>query len=250
MAFSWGGVARRLSDRIEKNQDAALEEESYARRKKMEMELEKQYGAEVVARTAIEGNEEVYYNRYGDRMKSRLLTAEELRLRQAEMDKTLADARSSTADAGLAEFNLETAPRRLALDEEQTRASIDSSRASAAAAMGNLGLARERHAWETGGGKGLPKNLENGVDEVRTMIHALGASNGINTADGLEQVFEAELNAAKVAGDLDEVRRVIARYKGQLSRPYTRAKTEDTTRSTGGFSLDGSSGLPAVPGSY
>jgi hypothetical protein len=244
MAFSWGGFARSLSDRMNKANDMAAEEAAYSRRKKMEMELEKQYGAEVVSRTAVEGNEEVSYNKYGDKIRSRLLTAEELAERQAALDKTLADARKSKADATVSEVQAEYAPEATRLSLDATRTNIAQSQEAIATSRTTRNLAQRRFDVEVGNGNVLPKELQAAVDDVRVMIHTLNGD-GVNTAEGLEKAFEAELNAAIVKKDIDEARRVIARYKGQLNRPFTRAKTEDTTRASGG--LDGFN-MPPPPG--
>jgi hypothetical protein len=182
MGFSWGGFARTLNENITKDRDAEREEATYARRKRMEMELEKEFGAEIIARTAIEGNTEVGYNRYGDRIRTRTLTAEELAQRTAELNKIKADARAAEAGAGVAERNLDTYDERWSLDKEQTRAQIDSSRASAYASRVNaetnraqLELARSAHG-------GLPKEVSQELNEVITMIQRLPI-NGINSPE-------------------------------------------------------------------
>jgi hypothetical protein len=232
----WSGFARTLNENITKRVDRAEEDASFARRKEMEMELEKKYGAEVVDRTAIVGDKEISYNKFGDPIKERILSPEELQLRRAEVDKTLADSRKSTADAGRAEFELEYADDKFELDRALTQEQIATARANRANDSERVALDRQRLQYETGGKGGLPKTVRNDVNSVYTMLEAVG-NDGVNSVQGLEGAFEADLDAARLAGP-EEVERVVAKWKGRLLPRFNRTQTDSTTRATGGFGLD------------
>jgi hypothetical protein len=245
MAFSWGGFARTLNENITKDRDAEREEASYARRKRMEMELEKEFGAEIIARTAIEGNQEIGYNQYGDRIRTRLLTAEELAERTAELNKIKADARAAEAGAGVAEKNYETYDERWSLDQEQTRAQIDSSRASAYASRVNAETNRAQLELAREANGGLPKEVAEELNEVITMIQRLPI-NGINSP---QAQTEALIASVKAAPDAAEAARIIAIVKGQIADDFDRAKTQATSRSGGFLSgLDDPASLPPPTG--
>lgn len=240
----WKGFANTLNTSLTKQRDREAESTEWERRKKMEMELEKKYGAEVVARTAVEGNEEVSYNKYGDIIRRRVLTAEELKLRQAEVDTTLAGARSAVAGAGLSEFNLEKAPEKWSLEQESIRSGIASNQASTSAANRRISLDEQRFAYDTGGGKGLPRDVQNGVDEVRTMVAALPTGDGVNTTKALMENFEEAISTASSPA---EARRIVAQTKGQVLRAYNAAIA--ASKGTTGMPWENNgAGLTRVPG--
>lgn len=246
MAFSWGGFARTLNDNITKDRDAEREEASFAKRARMQKELEKEFAADVIARTAIVGDREVMYNSRGDIVTERFLTPEELAEKKAALDKTLADTRAATATAGITEKNLNTYDERFSLDKQQTQAAIDSSRASAYASRVNADTNRAQLDLMRASNGGLPKELAKEYDEVVTMISATPAD-GINSPEATMQTFEAGVNAALAEGNVNEARRLIAQVKGQIYMRYKKAETQATTRGYS-FGLDNTGNLAPPTG--
>jgi hypothetical protein len=238
MAFSWGGFARNLSDRIDKNQEREAEGAEWERRAKLEKELEKKYGAEVVSSTGTIGNEEVSYNKFGDIIRRRPLTAEELKLRDATINKADADSRLSV-------FNADSAPRKLDADLRLTEQQIDASRDASARGWAGVGIERERLSLDREANTGLPKAVATEVYETIAMLNDL-PPNGI-TSPALEaEAYERSIEEAQAKGDLAEVRRITARTQGQIASRLRVRKTGDTTRG-GGFG-SGSIVAPTLPG--
>lgn len=241
MAFSWSGFARTLNDNITKDRDAEREQTLWERRKKMEMELEKQYAAEVVARTVLEGNKEVMYNSRGDRIRERVLSPEEVAEREAALRKIKAEAENAEVTTGYNRFRLETAPEDRELDRTLTMEQITSQRHGRAMDSGRLALERERVALDRAASGGLPKELAKEADEVLMMINAT-PPDGVNSPQAMEQAFLASLDAA---GDVNEARRIIARVKGQILNRYTQGQTQARSTNSGMFGgLDAQGALP------
>lgn len=233
MAFSWGGFARTLNDNIIKNQDAEREEASWTRRKKMEMELEKQYGAEVVSRTAIVGNEEISYNKFGDKIRSRLLTAEELAVRKAEVDQTVAGAKKAV-------FEADTAPEAFQLNQDIGRQQIRASQAGMANDAIRTRNDTLRASREGLDGSGLPKALAQDYYELVTTIESL-PPDGVNSVDATVQSLDASIAQLRASGDLNGIAVLLAREKGRLAKRAAELKA----------SSPGFSNLAAPPsGSY
>lgn len=233
----WRGFAETLNSNITKDRDAAREDASFERREKFRQELEKQYGAEVIARTAIEGNEEVLYNKYGDVIRRRPLSAEELKLRQAEMDTTLATARGKIADARRSELEADFAPRRMALDEAQTAASIRSANASADTAYGHLAL--DRAAAEREGN--MPRDLREGIDKAQQTLYAV-ANTGVSSSAAEADVMEAKLEGAIANEDWAGARRIVNEIQGRYRRQVL--EMEAAARDSGGFTRPTSTAIP------
>lgn len=229
MSFSWGGFARTLNDNITKDRDAEREEASFAKRARMQKELEKEFAADVIARTAIVGDREVMYNSRGDIVQERFLTPEELAEKKAALDKTLADARASTATAGITEKNLNTYDERFSLDKLQTQEQIQnlrSARANDAVRTQNDTL-RAQNEGLSGGG--IPKGLREDVYRVRKMIAATPAD-GINSPEATMNAFEKSIESALASGNVEEAARIVAMTEGQIFERYKKA--------TSGKSLD------------
>lgn len=234
----WGGFASSLKGRM----DADYESELELKRQRALKELEKEYGREVIdsALTVIEGNEEVRYNKYGEPISRRPLSPQEIEIRDATTGKVKAEGRRALAEAGKSEAEAEYTPRRLALDERQAEASIASSRASAAAAMGGLDLRRQEMEHN------ISEKEQQKVDEAEQLIWAASQSDDASARSKAE-LFQAELAGALATGDKVRYNRLLNQIKGELSLSYLRAKTDASTQRGSFGSMPGST--PPIPGS-
>lgn len=236
-----GGAASALKGNI----DLDLQTERDSKRDRAKMELEKEYAKQVVASTEQMGNEIVSYNKYGDVVRRRPMTQEEMRMRDASLGKAENDAKSAGLDVQKGEFDVANQDRLLEDALATSASSRAASAASAAASSGRLALDQKRFEYEVGDGN-IPKDLQEGVDQAMEMIYFVG-NDPVNTSKARAGVLEAELQAAIAAGDKAAIRRLVNQAKGELGRDYLRAKTDATTQRPGlGSSLPPAN--PAPPG--
>lgn len=170
-------------------------------------ELEKEFGMEIVdpGLTTVEGNVEVRYNKYGTKISERPLSPEEIAARQADLDKTKADARRASIGADLDEkkFSTYDEDRQLALDEA---ASIREAReAGTAQGWARIGLDRER----------LSREDKDNADAVVAALSAVHGVGGVSSGEAMIQQFRRELASAT---DENERKMIIAEWKGTAQR--------------------------------
>lgn len=236
-----GGAASALKGNI----DLDLQTERDSKRDRAKMELEKEYAKQVVASTEQMGNEIVSYNKYGDVVRRRPMTQEEMRLRDASLGKAENDAKSAGLDVQKGEFDVANQDRVLESELASAAAARDANRATSARATAAQALDQKRFEYEVGDAN-IPKELQEGVDQAMEMIYFVG-NDPVSTSKPRAQVLEAELQAAIEAGDKATIRRLVNQAKGELGRDYLRAKTDATTqRPSLGGSLPPAN--PAPPG--
>lgn len=237
-----GGFAETLKTNVDANLQLGRDQQ----RDRARMELEKEYAKEVVASTGQVGNEVVSYNKYGDVIRRRPMTAEEIRLRDASLKTAELGVRQGELGVEKGEFEVANQDRILE-DELATRAaSRASSYASAEASRASASLAQQRYNDERGDRR-LPKALADEAFKIETSIWAV-PPNGVNSPAAQAAAFQNELEGAIASGNEGRVRQVLAKWKGATYLPLLKSETEarSTTNSMfGGRALDD----PNPPGS-
>lgn len=249
-----GGFAGSLKQNIDRDLNAAKEDERWAARERARMELEKEYAAEVVARTAIEGNREVRYNKYGDPVGERDLTPEEIQELTNARLKSGADARAAVAGAGLAEFNLSKAPDAWALDVEGKRATIDAYRDDSDRGWRALDI-QERELEQNGPMARLLYETDVMLNEAEAspppVTGTADASSGLLSEVALVDL-RRQYEQAKASGNPAEIRRVTALIKGRLgahsARLRAQATAEGREEGSGGSMFNAAPRIVPVPG--
>lgn len=235
----WGGFA----GGVQKQRDVEYADAQEEKKMRLAEQLKAEYLAKIVDsdQTTYEGDFEVKRNSTGVEISRRQLAPEEIAARKAEQDKTQADTRRTLADASVAEVEAKYAPQRLALDETQALASIESSRASAASSRSAASLSQQRFDHDKAQDEAeLTRKEEDAVNGAVEIISFVGASPDVDSSVKSKlAVLDMDLQRARASGDKSAVRRIVSEINGQLGPAYLRAKTKATA--TG---LDGSVTLP------
>lgn len=228
----WGGFASSLKERL----DSDFNSEQEFKRQRMLMELKKEFEAEIIDNqlTQIEGNEEVLYNKYGEVLRRRQLSPDQIAARQAELQKVQAEARRAGAEADVkvkdSEFYDDDRKRKLdneAADNRRADEQVGISR-------GHLGVAQERLSLDRDN-KDEAKDmaLDDEIAQIQGMMSAIAQGDKVSDRVRAEAA-NADLQAALVSGDKRKIRSTIKRIASELQFAALRGKTAATTRAGGG----------------
>ncbi len=225
----WGGFAKGLKGRLDQENDLELEMD----KEKRLQDLKKKYEAEIIdsQQTQIVGNEEIRYNKYGTEISRRPLSPEEIAVRKAEVGKVTADARRSTTEADMSDYNYgnREEDRKLKLDEYE---SVRNAReAQTAQGWAGLDIQRER----------LTPKEEEEVQLVEALIYE-GGDIDKDSAQALYEAFQVDLGRASTPA---ERKSIIARYKGQAKNRVNRTNqaVRAEYRDGGASYTEGSDGM-------
>lgn len=224
----WGGFA----GGVQKQRDVEYAEAQEEKKMRLAKELEAEYDGKLVdsSQTTYEGDFEVKRNKNGNVISRRQLAPEEIAERKARQEKLAAETRGTVARASVDEKEAKFVDRRLALDETQALASIESSRASAAGSRAAASLSQQRFDYDkTQDEAELTRKEEDAVNGAVEIINFVGTSPDVDSSVKSKlAVLDTDLQRARASGDKSAVRRIVAEINGQLGPAYLRAKTNAT----------------------
>lgn len=195
------------------------------KRRQLEEELKKKYEGQIIdpSQTRIEGNQEIRYNKYGEKISTRTLSPEEAEARQLELEEKRTKTQRAKAETASAEAEAKYKPRVFESTLESQAASRDASRASAENARGRLSLDQKQYDDR------ISQAQQDRVNEAEQLIYAVG-NNGDASAAQKAELLSAKLTAAKSSGDTAEINRVLNQVVGELGLLMKRAETDATNK--------------------
>lgn len=229
-----GGFAGSLKENLDRERIASEEEARELRKLKARMELEKEFEQDIIdsSQTRIEGDGaggfiERRYNKRGQPLGERRLSAAEAQERQMAADKAKAELSSAQVEA---EFK----PRILQSGLDTDAVQREAARASAA----NSYSAIEERRLDRAGDGGIGKELAKEVAAAEELIFA-AADDGVTSAEAVAEQFYSDIEEAKRSNNPARIRSVVARIKGEFGNEATarRAAAEARGRASAGGSI-------------
>lgn len=240
----WGGFADTMLQGRLRDQEAQREIDKEQRL----AELKRKYEGQIVDSqlTQIVGNEEIRYNKFGEEMFRRALSAEELAVRKAAVDKGSAEARRAVTEADMSDYTYgnREEDRRMSLEDRTLERAVKQAQIDQGWRSLDISAARNRDDRQARQDDRVFLDVQKNYNEVVAALEQVGPETlqvpGISSGQSLAAAALAEIDGFIEAGNYVAANRALAALRGKLRNSVISA--ESAARDTSFSNLGGTGG--------